>query len=84
MAGIVGTTWSCSRIRGSNASTADPAGFRTYLGGPSATSAARTVLRETPNVLAIILIGNLSARCNLRISAQSSTDNTPVLLPHRW
>ena len=66
------------------ASTADPAGFLTYLGGPSATSAARTVLRETPNVLAIILIGNPSARCNLRISAQSSTDNTPVLLPHRW
>jgi hypothetical protein len=34
------------------------------------------VFRDTPNVLAIILIGNSSARCNLRISAQSSTDNT--------
>jgi hypothetical protein len=35
------------------------------------------VFLETPNVLAIILIGNRSARCNRRISAQSSTFNTP-------
>jgi hypothetical protein len=82
VAGIVGTARSCSRIRCSKASTADPTGARTYFGGPSAASAARTVLRETPNVLAIILMGNLSARCNLRISAQSSTDSTPCPLPH--
>ena len=37
--------------------------------------AARTVFLEIPNVLAINLIGNPSARYNLRISAQSSTDN---------
>jgi len=82
VAGIVGTACSCSRIRGSNTSTADPAGLRTYLGGPSAGNAARTVSRETPKVLAINLIGNSSGRCNLRISAQSSTDNTPVPLTH--
>ena len=37
--------------------------------------AARTVFLETPNVRAIVLIGNPSARYSLRISAQSSTDN---------
>ena len=47
------------------------AGADTYFGGPSATNAGRTVSRETPNILAIILIGNPSARGNLRISAQS-------------
>jgi hypothetical protein len=73
----VGTARSCSRTRGSNASTADPAGFRTYVGGGSAASADLTVVREMPNVLAIILIENPSALCKRRISAQSSTDNTP-------
>ena len=75
VAGIVGNACNNSRIRGSNASTADPADRRTYCGGPSEANAARTVLRETPR--AIILIGIPSARCNRRISAQSSTDNTP-------
>ena len=46
----------------------------------SLASAARTVLREIPNVRAIILIGNPSARCKRRISAQSSTDNNSLLL----
>jgi hypothetical protein len=41
---------------------------------------SRTVLREIPNVLAIVLIGNPSVRCSLRISAQSSTDNNSLLL----
>ena len=50
VAGIVGTTFSCARIASSNASTADPAGFRSYFGGPSEATAARTVFRETPNV----------------------------------
>ena len=80
VAGIVGTACSCSRIRGSNASTADPAGVRTYLGGPSPPAPRDRVL-EHPNVLAITLIGIPSARCNRRISAQSSTDNTRFLLP---
>ena len=58
----------------------DTAGLRTYFGGPSLATAARIVLRETPNVLAINLIGNPSARYNRRISAQSSTDNNSLLL----
>jgi hypothetical protein len=62
VAGIVGTNSSCSRITSSNASTADPAGLRSYFGGASEATAAGTVFRETPNVLAIVLIGNPSAR----------------------
>src|ERR1700754_1546165 len=82
-AGIVGTAVSWARIASSNASTADPAGLRSYFGGPSEANAARTVFREMPNVLAINLIGNPSARCNLRISAQSSTANNSLLLSAR-
>ena len=51
--------------------------MRSYFGGPSETNADLTVFLETPNSRAIALIGNPSARCSLRISAQSSTDNTP-------
>ena len=80
VAGIVGTAVNCARIASSKPSTADPAGLRTYFGGPSLATAARTVLREIPNVLAINLIGNPSAQCNRRISAQSSTDNNSLLL----
>src|SRR6185437_13460127 len=65
--------------RGSTTSTIEPAGLRTYFGAASDAIAVRTVFLETPSTRAIILIGNRSARCNLRISAQSSTDNTPVL-----
>jgi hypothetical protein len=36
------------------------------------------VFLEIPSALAIALIGMPSDRCNRRISAQSSTDNTPV------
>src|ERR1700742_4472080 len=82
-AGIVGTAVSWARIASSNASTADPAGLRSYFGGPSEANAARTVFREMPNVLAINLIGNPSARCSLRISAQSSTANNSLLLSAR-
>jgi len=35
------------------------------------------VFLETPNTRAISLIGMLNDLCNLRISAQSSTDNNP-------
>ena len=38
------------------------------------------MLLETPNFRAIALIGNPSARCSRRISAQSSTDNTLLSL----
>jgi hypothetical protein len=44
---------------------------------------AHRVPRNPPNVLAINLIGNPSARCSLRISAQSSTDNNSLLLSAR-
>src|SRR5581483_312456 len=59
----------------------EPTGRRSYFGGVSEANAARTVLRDTFITRAIILIGNPSARCNRRISAQSSTDNTPCLPP---
>jgi hypothetical protein len=58
---------------GSTSSTIDPAGVRSYFGGPSEAIAARTVFLETPNTRTIALIGSPSARCSLRISAQSST-----------
>jgi hypothetical protein len=77
VAGIVGTRDSCSRIASSNASTAEPARFRSYLGGASEAIAARTVFREIPNILAMVLMPNPSARRSLRISAQSSTLNPP-------
>jgi len=76
--GIVGTRSNCSRIASSNESTADPDRFRSYLGGPSEAIAARTVFREIPNVLAIVLIPNPSARWSRRISAQSSTDDNSL------
>jgi hypothetical protein len=38
------------------------------------------VFLETPSTRAISLIGMLNDLCNLRISAQSSTDNNPFLL----
>jgi hypothetical protein len=47
VAGILGVI-NCSRIAGSNWSTADLAGSRAYFGGPSKAIAARTVHRETP------------------------------------
>jgi len=59
--------------------TIDPAGARTYFGGPSLANAARTVFRDTPNVLATTLIGIFSPRCSRRSSAQSSTLNTHFL-----
>jgi hypothetical protein len=69
VAGIVGTSLSSARMASSNTSTAEPAGLRSYFGGPSEPSADRTVFREIFNVLAIVLTGNPSARCSLRISA---------------
>jgi hypothetical protein len=76
LAAIVGYAISSSRIRGSNPSATDPSGSRTYLGGPSDRSAARTVFRETFLIRAICLIGKPSARWSRLISAQSSTSIT--------
>ena len=77
MAGICGYARSSSRIRGSAASTIDPFRGRSYLGGRSLATAARTVFLDTPITRAITLIGICSARYSLRISAQSSTESTP-------
>jgi hypothetical protein len=63
-------------MRGSTASTTDPDSRRWYVGGPSEAIAARTMFLETSNTPAITLIGSPSAQRSLRISAQSSTDNT--------
>ena len=79
LAGIVGYAASSSRIRGSNASATDPFGSRSYLGGPSDRSAARTVFRDTFLIRAICLIGSPSARWSRLISAQSSTSITCFL-----
>ncbi len=57
-----------------------PAGGRSYFGGRSLAIAARTVFLETPIIRAIALTGIPSARCSLRISAQSSTESTPSSL----
>jgi hypothetical protein len=48
-----------------------------YRGGPSEANALFTVFFEHPITRAITLIGIFSDRCNRRISAQSSTINTP-------
>src|SRR5215218_2817668 len=79
VAGIVGTALNNSRIRGSNPSTRDPAGVRSYLGGPSLANAAFTVFREQPITLAISEIDTPSERRSRRISAQSSTISTRSL-----
>ena len=79
VAGIAGYARSSSRIRGSTASTIDPARARSYFGGPSLAIAARTVFLDTPITRAISLIGSPSARCSRRISAQSSTSSTLFL-----
>jgi hypothetical protein len=66
-------------MRGSTASTIEPAGLRSYFGGASDPNAARTVFLETSNTRAISEIDIRSARHSRRISAQSSTLNTHFL-----
>src|SRR5664279_2012643 len=66
-------------MRGSTPSTTESRRTRSYLGGPSAASAAFTVFFEHPTTRAITLIGIPSDLRSRRISAQSSTDNTPFL-----
>jgi len=79
VAGISGNSASNNRIRGSNPSTADPTGARSYLGGTSEANASRTVFLANPNLRAIGLIPIFSDKCNRRISTQSSTVITPSL-----
>ena len=80
VAGIRGTDFSSSRIRGSNESANPADALRSYFGASSLRNAALTVFRETPMTRAISEIDTRSARCSLRISAQSSTSNTRFLL----
>ena len=70
---ISGKSPNSLRISGSNPSTLEPCGDRSYRGGVSERNTARTVFRATPNLLAIVLIPSPSALCSRRISAQSST-----------
>ena len=72
VAGIVGPSFSCSRIAGSASSAIEPFGARRYRGASSARSALRTVFFEIPSFRAIALIGRSSVRCRRRISAHSS------------
>src|SRR5215216_4943107 len=81
VAGIDGNSRNNSTICGSTTSTIDPFTARSYCGGPSARSAARTVFRATPNRRTIALIAIPSARCSRRISAHSSTS---ITLPASW
>ena len=83
VAGIDGVASNNRRISGSNASTADPTGARSYFGGLDEANAAATVFREIPNCLAIARPDNRSDRCNRRISAQSSTVIT-LLIVEEW
>jgi hypothetical protein len=79
VAGIVGQSFSSARIRSSKASTADVCRGRRYEGGSPDLTATRTVLRATPTRFAIVLMPKPSAKCSLRISAQSSTVSTSPL-----
>ena len=79
VAGIVGVPRSSSRMSASTASSADGIGRRSYRGGAGLRNAARTVFLLTPSRRATSLMGTLSARCNRRISAQSSTVINPFL-----
>jgi hypothetical protein len=71
------------RISGSKPSIADPTAARSYFGGPGEANADTTVFREIPNCLAIARPDNRSDRCNRRISAQSSTVIT-LLIVEEW
>ena len=83
VAGIVGTSLQQLPDRGSTASTTDPAGCRSYFGGPSEANAARTVFLETPNIPRDHLDRHPLRPMQPRISAQSSTANNSLLLSAR-
>ena len=51
--------------------------LRSYFGGRSLATAARTLFLEIPVARAIALTGICSARGSLRVSAQSSAESTP-------
>jgi hypothetical protein len=80
---MLGVPSSNRRISDSKPSTADPTSARSYFGGPDEANAAATVFLEIPNCLAIARPDNRSDRCNRRISAQSSTVIT-LLIVEEW
>lgn len=61
-----------ARTCGAKASKLEPAGFRSYFGGRSASNARSTVPRETPSCLASSLLEIFSAAYRWRICAQTS------------
>jgi hypothetical protein len=74
--GISGNSANNALICGSTTSTTDPFAARSYFGGSCDPSAFFTVFFEIPSLRAMARIAIPSARCNRRISAQSSTFNT--------
>ena len=62
---------SSCRTRASNGENDVAAADRSYRGGDSELTALMTVVRETPNLAAILAFGSPSA-ASLRINAQSS------------
>ena len=83
VAGTLGVPSSNRRISGSKLSIADPTAAVSYFGGPDEANAAATVFREIPNCLAIARPDNRSDRCSRRISAQSATVIT-LLIVEEW
>jgi hypothetical protein len=79
-----GFSLSSARRAGSTALIPESCGARAYVGGPSALTAFATVFREIPSRAAIDLIDAPSARCNRRISAQSSTVITHPIVWNDW
>lgn len=65
-------SWIC----GSIVDAVEPFAARSYRGGSCEASAFFTVFFEIPSLRAMARIAIPSARCNRRISAQSSTFNT--------
>ena len=78
VAGMSGVLANSRRISASTASTADPAGARSYAGGCDQRTAARTVLRATPSCRAMVLTPSFSAKCSRLISAHCSTSITSL------
>jgi hypothetical protein len=73
-----------ARIFGSMARIAESPAARSYFGGLPDATAFATVFLETPSRAAIDLIDSPSARCNRRISAQSSTVITHPIVRNGW
>jgi hypothetical protein len=78
VAGIRGKLASNFRTSVSTASTNEPRLLRSYFGGRSDASAARTVLRAMPNRLTISLVGSA-----LTDATDESLPSSPLFSPSR-